>query len=195
MEIEDFKHYIKLAVFAVVGLIIATVVWQTVTKNKVQQTEAASVIYQAMLQASNDAEDTKAKQHAAILVNKYMTTPYAKLAALLQAKYAVAAQEYPVAEDRLQWVIDNGADEIVDIATTRLARLLIVMQQEQRALDLLDARAKKSAKFAALFASIKGDIYTVQQNPTASKNEYLAAKSAAPRDVPLPLLDLKLSDL
>ncbi len=140
------------------------------------------------------------KAKAAILLNdltsKYKSTPYASQAQLLQAQNAVGNGDLVGAEAALRAVVASSKDEhLSQIATLRLARVLIELNKLDEALALLDV--SKAGGFVAQTHEIRGDALLAKQDQTGAVAEYQSAlndyKNIANADVSL--LELKLADL
>lgn len=118
---------------------------------------------------------------------------YAVLTALLAAKEAVMAKEYPVAEKQLAWVVANTkSPEIIAVASLRLARVQTEQANYEAALSTLTATLPKS--FIAQQQELKGDVLLKSGDEVKAKAAYQAALAAA-EDGKNPLLQVKLNEL
>ena len=118
---------------------------------------------------------------------------YAVLTALLAAKEAVTAKDYPVAEKQLSWVIANTkTPEIIAVATLRLARVQTEQANYDAALSTLTATLPKS--FTAQQQELKGDVLLKSGDEAKAKAAYQAALAAA-EEGKNPLLQVKLNEL
>ena len=208
-QIEALKRWwdengkqIMLAIVLTVGGYFG---WQAWTDHLDDQTAAASLVYQEMLDnmgavAPGDALDagkqTEISQLAETLKQDYSNTQYAFYAALIKAKLAVESADLSAANTELRWAMDN-ADEAVNenIARLRLARVEAAAGNLDAALQLVqgvDAGEMKSA-----FDEAKGDFYQQQGNSGAAYSAYEAAMMGvdAGNSSASQLLQLKISQV
>ena len=208
-QIEALKRWwdengkqIMLAIVLTVGGYFG---WQAWTDHLDDQTAAASLVYQEMLDnmgavAPGDALDagkqTEISQLAETLKQDYSNTQYAFYAALIKAKLAVESADLSAANTELRWAMDN-ADEAVNenIARLRLARVEAAAGNLDTALQLVqgvDAGEMKSA-----FDEAKGDFYQQQGNSGAAYSAYEAAMMGvdAGNSSASQLLQLKISQV
>jgi len=154
----------------------ATAGWRWYRTN---QAEQAAHIYGTLEKAirANDAKTIK--DTAGQLMDKYGSTAYGSMAALMVAKANYDAGDATSAAAQLKWVVDNVRDE--DVAATarvRLAGILLDQKKYDEALALLDAKHPES--FDGLFADRKGDIYTAQGKSTEARAAYKEALDKLP---------------
>ena len=186
-QIEALKRWWdengKQVVLAIVLTVGGYFGWQAWTDHLDDQTAAASLVYQEMLDnmdgaAAGDVLDAdkqaEISQLAETLKQDYSSTQYAFYAALIKAKLAVENTDLSAATVELQWAMDN-ADEAVNenIARLRLARVEAAAGNLDAALQLVqgvDAGELKSA-----FDEAKGDFYQQQGNAGAAYSAYEAA--------------------
>lgn len=208
-QIEALKRWwdengkqIMLAIVLTVGGYFG---WQAWTDHLDDQTAAASLVYQEMLDnmgtvAPGDALDAdkqaEISQLAETLKQDYSNTQYAFYAALIKAKLAVESTDLSAANTELRWAMDN-ADEAVNenIARLRLARVEAAAGNLDTALQLVqgvDAGEMKSA-----FDEAKGDFYQQQGNSGAAYSAYEAAMMGvdAGNSSASQLLQLKISQV
>ena len=169
--------------------------WQYYQRYTIERAEAAgSKLNQFAAALFSD------KAKAALLLNelntKYKSTPYAAQAQLLQAQRAVETEDLVGAETALRAAIASSKDEqLVQVATLRLARVLIELNKYDEALKLLDV--SKAGAFAAQSHEVRGDALVAKQDKAAAITEYQAALTAYEgiEGVDTTLLTLKLADL
>jgi len=160
--------------------------------------EAASAIYQQVL-AINESTDEADKGRRSLLLDQlsgeYKDTVYAQYAALFNAKDAVDADDLALAATQLRSVMNNAKDEaLTQLATARLARVLLAMDKADEALELV--QASTSAAFEAEFEETKGDIYFAKGDQDNARDAYSKAVVAAQRiGANNPVLQMKLDDL
>ena len=88
--------------------------------------EAASMEYEAMMQAMNQNMAPEAETRAATLLGEYADTPYAAFAALTMAKLKADANDLVAAKSHLRWAIDNTVQsELKNEALIRLSRVYL----------------------------------------------------------------------
>ena len=145
---------IGLAIFVVFG-------WQYWNDSKQAAGEAASLVYDQMLQASQKLaaapadSDTYTTELGNLnhLIDQLKTdhkdTQYAVFAAMYEAKHAVEQGDGEKAEEALRWALQNNQSEPNRlIIQLRLARVLAMKGEHQAALDMIekiDAGAQTSA--------------------------------------------------
>lgn len=164
------------------NLVLLVVVTAAVTVSAIQgwryyqnkQAFEAGDLYTQMQGAVGSGDLKKAQDIAAVLVEKYPRTGYARLAALTGAKAAFDSGDAPAAKTRLQWVVDNGADdEMRDIARLRLAAVLLDEKSYDEALKLL--AAQHGDTLSALYADLKADVLVAQGKPDEARAAYQRA--------------------
>jgi|TARA_B110000908_G_scaffold157643_1_gene197957 predicted negative regulator of RcsB-dependent stress response len=208
-QIEALKRWWdengKQVVLAIVLTVGGYFGWQAWTDHVDDQTAAASLVYQEMLDNMDGAvpgDTLGADKQAEIsllaetLKQDYSNTQYAFYAALIKAKLAVESTDLTAAAVELQWAMDN-ADETVNenIARLRLARVEAASGNLDTALQLVqgvDAGELKSA-----FDEAKGDFYQQQGNAGAAYSAYEAAMMSidAGNSSASQLLQLKISQV
>ena len=208
-QIEALKRWWdengKQVVLAIVLTVGGYFGWQAWTDHLDDQTAAASLVYQEMLNNLGDAvtADTLAtdkqaeiSQLADTLKQDYSNTQYAFYAALIKAKLAVESTDLSAASVELQWAMDNAHDSVSEnIARLRLARVEAAAGNLDAALQLVqgvDAGELKSA-----FDEAKGDFYQQQGNAGAAYTAYEAAMMGidAGNSSASQLLQLKISQV
>ncbi|ETN92136.1 hypothetical protein U062_01921 [Gammaproteobacteria bacterium MOLA455] len=208
-QIEALKRWWdengKQVVLAIVLTVGGYFGWQAWTDHLEDQTAAASLVYQEMLDNLGDAvtADTLAtdkqaeiSQLADTLKQDYSNTQYAFYAALIKAKLAVESTDLSAASVELQWAMDNAHDSVSEnIARLRLARVEAAAGNLDAALQLVqgvDAGELKSA-----FDEAKGDFYQQQGNAGAAYTAYEAAMMGidAGNSSASQLLQLKISQV
>lgn len=179
----------------VLGL-VAIFGWRTWQDYHKQQSEAASDLYQNMLNIVNkgghtDEVDTISNK----IVHDYGSTAYAVFAKLIEAKIAVDKGNYKIAAGHLRWALEhNKQPGIGHIIRLRLARVLIDMKKYDDALALLNIKDK--GEFNASYDEIRGDILKLKGDKEGARNAYeLAMTNRQAANLDVSLLELKLGDL
>lgn len=157
--------------------------------------EQASEHYFSMIKSEEENDLTSMESKALRLVNEYSKTPYAQVASLMLAKYAVSDQNFDEAISRLQWVIDKGPEnDLKKIARIRLMKVYMAQGKLDEANALFDK--EEANGWLTLMQEIKGDVYTQKNKSQDALEAYKAAILAAPEEAMHgPLLTLKLNDL
>ena len=139
-----------------------------------QQAFEAGELYTQLQSAVGGGDPKKAQDIAAVLIDKYPRTGYARLAALTGAKAAFDSGDAPAAKIRLQWVVDNGKDdEMRGIARLRLAAVLLDEKSYDEALKLL--AAQHADTLSALYADLKADVLVAQGKYEEARSAYQLA--------------------
>lgn len=156
--------------------------WNSWQDHKQGKAEQASDLYQQLAMAAEVApgETLTEEQRAAIdesanvILDAHGGTLYADMANLLLAKIQVEGGQLDAAAARLQAVVDNGADEAIQqVAKARLARVMSAKGDHSAALSMVAQTDSES--FKALFAEIRGDVYSAQGKLAEANTEYQAA--------------------
>lgn len=151
---------------------------------KVDNAEAASDLYQRMLQAFSapalsPEQQEIALQLAAQLKADYSGTTYAQFASLQLARAAVAKNNLAEAQAELRWVLgkaDKGSD-VARIAQLRLARVLAASGEPDQALSILDQGSE--GPYKASYAVARGDILLSLERDEAASEAYASALAYA----------------
>lgn len=160
-----------------------------------QNRQAASELYEHLLQDWDVKKIDLARHSAETLITDYSSTPYAGMAALMLARMDFDAGDVVAARQHLQWVLDHGKEAAtVHAARLRLARLLLNSGDKDAALALLNV--PDPSGFAAEYDELKGDIYTAQGKREQARLSYREALKHLPAGSPYaPILNMKLDDL
>ncbi|EHQ53555.1 hypothetical protein ECTPHS_12863 [Ectothiorhodospira sp. PHS-1] len=160
-RVEAIKRWWKENGTAVIlGLVVGlggVVGWRLWTGHVESRAVDASEIYMAMVSAARQGSEI-AHDHGTTLMEGYRKTPYAALAALELARLAVERDDLVLAEGRLRWAMAQArTPEMVQVARTRLARVLIADGRAQDALTLLEDPVPEG--FLALVEELRGDAH------------------------------------
>jgi len=174
--------------------------WQGWQEYQQKQSEAASVLYADMIEASRAAADETGlatqKHLAEQLIAGYPGTTYAQFAALHLARLSVAENDLEAAEQRLRAVLtDSPGDEIRLVAQLRLARVVAARGNPQGGLDIL--AATEAGAFEPAFAEAEGDMHQMlgSTDEAIAAYERAVTLSAASGSGASETLQLKLSAL
>lgn len=184
--------------FTIIMIICAVVIsyslrsWQ---QYKIQKSEAASVIYEQMLNDIATHQSSQFETHASQLMKDYKTTPYAAIAGLSWAKVAVEKNDYDTATNKLNWVMDHGkGNDVKQLARIREAKLLLAQKKYQSALNVLEIINEPA--YTGLIQQIRGDIFAAMGKTVEAKTAYQNALAVLPKNaVDRSLLKMKYDNL
>jgi len=160
-----------------------------------RQAAEASYVYD-QLQAAVQAKDVgKVKEYAGTIFEKYDSTAYGQMAALLAAKAYHDAGDLKAAKPPLQWAIEHAPDEaFASVARLRLAGILLDEKAYDEGLGLLPADA--NGRFAGEFADRRGDLLMAQGKRDEARAAYGQALERLDARSPLRgMVQLKLDAL
>ncbi|REL30480.1 YfgM family protein [Thalassotalea euphylliae] len=160
--------------------------------SKLEGEMAVASKYQAVID-SQTADHEAFKANAEQFIQNNADSSYASLTALSLAKDAAEHQDWEKAATHLQQAIDKASNAgIKSIATVRLARVQIQLEQFDKALATVGG--EQSEAFKAAIEEIKGDAYLKQGKVELARNAYQAAIDADGLATN-PSLQLKIDDL
>jgi len=190
-----WKQYRNLVLLVVVAAAVTVSAIQGWRYYHNKQAFEAGELYTQLQGAVGSGDPKKAQDIAAVLIDKYPRTGYARLAALTGAKAAFDSGDAPAAKIRLQWVVDNGNDnEMRDIARLRLAAVLLDEKNYDAALKLLVAQHADT--LSALYADLKADVLVAQGKPAEARGAYqLALDKSDAKSAYRALIQVKLDAL
>lgn len=198
-QIDTLKTWWKLYGNLVTGLVmagsLAVVGWQGWNWYQGGQGAKAAAIYGVLEQAAAAGDAPKIKAAAGELAEKFSSTTYASLGAMVAAKQSFDAGDLKTAKTQLAWVAEHGKNEARDLARLRLAAVQLDEQAYDEALKQLEAA--HAPAFEARFLELKGDVLTAQGKKSEARSAYksaqekLADKQSASRE----LLQQKLDSL
>ncbi|MES2756286.1 MAG: tetratricopeptide repeat protein [Pseudomonadota bacterium] len=162
--------------------------------HQASQAADASVLYEDLQKSLADKDNVKVQRIAADIENKFGSTAYGPMAALVAAKGAFDANDLKTAKTQLQWAIEHGNDEYKAIARLRLAGILLDEKAYDEGLKLL--AAEFPAQFAGSVADRKGDILVAQNKLADARTAYLAALAALDQRSPgRKIVEVKLESI
>ena len=198
-QIDSLKTWWKMYGNLVTGLVVvaslAVIAWQGWNWYQRGQSAQAAAIYGVLEQAAAARDAQKVKAAAGELTEKFGSTTYAGLGALLAARQSFEAGDLKTARAQLQWATENGKDEVRDIARLRLAAVMLDEKAYDDALRQIDAA--HAASFDARYLELKGDVLAAQGKKTEARTAYKAAldKGDAAQGPGRVLLQQKLDNL
>ncbi len=172
----------KSTIAAIVVALAGGYGWQAWQQHSTQQAEAASAVYQNLLDAVNvasagqpltDEQVATARHLAGQLKDQYGNSSYAQFAALQLARLAVNDNDLADAEAELRWVLtQNPQPDLQRVAQLRLARVVASQGDSDAALKMLMVDA---GAYAAAYAEARGDIYLQMQQTQQALSAYQEA--------------------
>ncbi|KQV54540.1 MULTISPECIES: tetratricopeptide repeat protein [unclassified Duganella] len=165
--------------------------WNYYQRNQAAQ---ASVLFDELQTAVSAKDNTKVARVAGDIESKFGKSAYASLAALSAAKSFFDANDLKSAKAQLEWVVAHGNDEHKNIASIRLAGVLLDEKAYDAALKALGVAALP--QFKPSVEDRKGDILAAQNKMEEARSAYKAALEAADKNYPgRQLIQLKLESI
>lgn len=162
----------------VLGVAVAVAgynVWQWYQRDRVAK---AAGTYDELQRAVATKDLGHVRELSGILLDKYGSTAYAEMGAMLAAKANLDGGDAKTAKAQLQWAIDRAIDpEYRALGRLRLGGVLLDEGSYDDALKQVapTSAAELSVPFQASFADRRGDIYLAQNKTDDAKREYSAA--------------------
>jgi predicted negative regulator of RcsB-dependent stress response len=165
--------------------------WNYYQRNQAAQ---ASVLFDELQSAVTAKDSAKVARVAGDIETKFGRTAYASLGALSAAKSFFDANDLKSAKAQLEWVVAHGNDEHKNIASIRLAGVLLDEKAYDAALKALAVAALP--QFKSSVEDRKGDILAAQNKLEEARTAYKAALEAADKNNPgRQLIQLKLESI
>jgi len=160
--------------------------------HKVEQEMMIADSYQAVVELAS-GDETAYRAAGEAFINDNGSSSYVSLTALALAKNAAEHKDWTEVAKYLTTAIEKSADAgVKGIATVRLARVQVQLEQYDEAIKTLSNSLPKS--FTAAAEEIKGDAYLKQDKVELARNAYQAALSVEGQ-TSSPSLQMKLDDL
>ncbi len=138
------------------------------------QSEQASALFGKFEEAVRKNDVSLIGSLGAEIIDKYGSTAYGPMAALLLARSNYDNGDAAAAATRLQWAIDKARDdETAALARLRLAGIRLDENKHDEALALLDA--KHAQAFVPLYADLRGDVLAAQGRLVEARAAYKRA--------------------
>lgn len=157
----------------VMALAIGVASWQGWNWYQDQQAAKAGVLFSKLHQALMANQPQQVRALAGELMEKYGSTNYAVLGALLAARSSFDANDLKTARAQLSWAIERGEPEVQDIARLRLAGVMLDEKEYDEALQTLTR--KPGETFAPAYAELKADVLLAQGKREESRAAYQEA--------------------
>ena len=165
--------------------------WNYYQRNQAAQ---ASVLFDELQTAVTAKDNAKVARVAGDIESKFGRTAYASLGALSAAKSFFDANDLKSAKAQLEWVVAHGNEEHKNIASIRLAGVLLDEKAYDAALKALSVAALP--QFKSSVEDRKGDILAAQNKMEEARTAYKAALEAADKNNPgRQLIQLKLESI
>lgn len=176
--------------------------WQAWQNHRHQQADAASLLYQQLLELDSQIEQQPNKKRLATaehiagqLRQEHGSSVYAQYGAALWAKIEVAQDHLDAAAKQYRWILQQKpAPAIERLTRLRLAEILFDQGSAKDALAMLNA--VDPGEFRADYDSLRGDIYLKQGDVEKARQAWERAESTAKAaGDERPLLKIKLDNL
>ncbi|MDF2529516.1 MAG: hypothetical protein K0Q57_396 [Gammaproteobacteria bacterium] len=190
-----WKKYGNLIVVAVLSAAVAIAVWRFWENAQTNKLNNASAYYQMLLNDVAQNQTANAISQANYIVENFSGTGYASMSELILAQIYVSQNNLNMAQQQLQAVLkQNSSGTFHDIASLRLARICLELNQPQAALNLLTDIPKG---YEVSFNLLRGDAYAQMQQYTQANASYQAAMTAAdPSDKPVQdMIHMRISSI
>ncbi len=153
-----WDKYGNLVTWLVTAVLLTYASWTGWNYWQRSQAAKAAVLYEELVKAVESNDASKRTRASADLKDKFSSTAYAQMGALVAARAAFDAADLKAAKGELLWVSENGKnEEFKAIARIRLAGVLLDEKAYEEGLKVLSVDFPD--QFAALVADRKGDLY------------------------------------
>ncbi len=176
-----WKMYGNLVTSLLAVVALAAAGWQGWNWYRNDQAGKAAAVFAALEQAQEAGDVQRVKATAGELTEKYASSGYAGLGAMIAARSSMDSGDLKTARAQLGWVVEHASDELRDIARLRLSAVLLDDKAYEEALKQL-ADAPSSA-FAARFLEMKGDVLSAQGKTAEARAAYQEAIGKAGSEV------------
>ncbi len=171
----DYGRAIVIAV--VIGLVFGFG-WRYWNRYQEAQENAASDMYQMLLQVASTQQLNPVMAYATQLQQKYGRTVYATMGSFMAARVAVLNQQYATASTQLSWIMDKGKNTAFkQVARIRDARVLLQMNEPQLAMQVIST--VNDGHYQPLIDEVMGEIYLAQHNSKAAQVAFEKAQSGS----------------
>ena len=169
--------------------------WQQWHSHRARHSLDAATQFDVLGEDADKKDYDAVKQIAAKLKSDYADTPYAVLAAMREADFAVQRADLEGARNALDWAYQHaGIDALKAIAGLRLARIELAQTHAQEALDLLDKLP--ASGYAAQVGELRGDALVALNRKDDARAAYNDALANLDPNAPnRNFVQMKLNDL
>jgi len=198
-RVEELKKWWKengkSVIFGIVlglGILFGWRWWQD---HQLNQSIQASTLYNQLELSIQQKKPEQAEALSQQIKNQFENHAYAIYAVLAMAKVKQDANDVPAAQAYLQWGLEHAkTPELKHLLTIRLARVLLSINEDDKAYDLLDTT--ENTPFASSFEELKGDILMKKGKPEQALLAYQKATLMVPDGTTInPALQYKIDDL
>jgi predicted negative regulator of RcsB-dependent stress response len=177
-QIEELKTWWKLhgtiVTAVIVAMAVAVVGWQAWQWWQRSQSVQAAQLYGGVQQALTQQDVKRARLLAGELIEKYSSTAYAGMAAMLSGKALAESGDIKSAQAQFGWAAENAKDPALrDLARLRQAIVLAEDKSYDAALKLLAVPPAPS--FMARFLEVRGDVLATQGKGAEARSAYAEA--------------------
>lgn len=181
-QLDELKTWWKQYGNLVTGILLVVALlaagWQGWNWWQRKQSGEASMVFSALQQAAGQRDAKRVRELAGELIDKYSSTAYAGMGALLSARIQVDANDAKNAKAQLAWAAENAKDPgLRELARLRQAAVLLDEKAYDEALKQLAAEPLPA--FAPRFAELRGDIFAAQGKKAEAAAAYEAAIAKA----------------
>lgn len=169
-----WKMYGNLVTGILVAVALAVVAWQGWNWWQRQQSAQASALFSGLQTAAMQRDAKRSRELAGELIDKFSSTSYAGMGAMLAARAQLEAGDAKNARAQLTWAAENAKDPgLRELARLRLAAVML----DEKAYDdaLKQLAAEPAAAFAPRFAEMRGDVLAAQGKTAEARSAYDAA--------------------
>ena len=196
-ELDNFKYFWKSTGRWLFALLIAAALgylgYTMYKSHKASQSqEAAEVLAKIVDKMQAKASQAEVNADLTNLQQNYSDSIAAAQATLMAAATEYDARRYDVAEDHLNWVLQNQKAPLVQaLAAQRLG--IVLLQQKKYDAAIAALNTKVEADFEPLLLEAKGDVYAAQNKTKEAAQSYQQALEKLPKDaIERELLQMKL---
>jgi predicted negative regulator of RcsB-dependent stress response len=167
--------------YIIAGLVIGVMGltgWNYWQNFKTTRAENASVEYQSLVAAVDGGNREVAGSYLETLKTDYPMTPYLAQGRLMMARLSAEQNDLADAAEQLRAAIAETSDnELAQVARTRLARVLLAIDDTEGALSVLEL--SDAGVFSSRFHELRGDIFVHRGEMESAREEYGEALSSA----------------
>lgn len=201
-QVEALKKFWKengLSIIAgIVFAIVVTFGWQYYKSYRNSISERASALYihlDEQLSLKNQSNLADFLTQAKFLQAHYRGTPYASLATFSLVKQYVEQKKFNEAVTQLNWIVQHGSAKFFkQLARLRLARILLMQNQPEQALDVLSV--VNSQAYLGLILDVRGDAYLQLKQKGKARTAFQGAlKAIPPQSDVSSLIQMKLNNV
>ena len=192
---QYWKQYGGLIIALAVGAVVAVAGVQGWRAYERARAEDASALFMKLEEASRKNDVGEVRKVGAEVMDKYGSTAYGPLAALVVARTNHDSGDAASAATQLQWAIDNADDdETAATARLRLAAIRLDEKKFDEALKLLEG--PHGVALVPLYSDLRGDVLVAQGKLAEARAAYQQAlDKSAPSSSYRNLVQVKLDAL